>query len=117
MSLALFPILGLGLEEVQEVRGELHLILPVGAHDQLEHAAYAQEVHDVLRRPLVVLVALRDGLEDLDATSEASVQLGAPEMRKGQQRALEKLSIVLARENGAMIARATSWQQAVATRP
>ena len=31
--------------------------------------------------------------------------------------ALEKLSIVLARENGAMIARATSWQQAVATRP
>ena len=34
-----------------------------------------------------------------------------------QQRALEKLSIVLARENGAMIARATSWQQAVATRP
>ena len=26
-------------------------------------------------------------------------------------------SIVLARENGAMIARATSWQQAVATRP
>ena len=37
--------------------------------------------------------------------------------RKRQQRALEKLSIVLARENGAMIARATSWQQAVATRP
>ena len=37
--------------------------------------------------------------------------------RKQQQRALEKLSIVLARENGAMIARATSWQQAVATRP
>ena len=32
--------------------------------------------------------------------------------RKRQQRALEKLSIVLARENGAMIARATSWQQA-----
>ena len=39
------------------------------------------------------------------------------ETRKQQQRALEKLSIVLARENGAMIARATSWQQAVATRP
>ena len=37
--------------------------------------------------------------------------------RKQQQRSLEKLSIVLARENGAMIARATSWQQAVATRP
>ena len=30
---------------------------------------------------------------------------------------LKKLLIVLARENGAMIARATSWQQAVATRP
>ena len=49
----------------------------------------------------------------------SSIQAGGKgwKTRKRQQRALEKLSIVLARENGAMIARATSWQQAVATRP